>query len=106
MEHLFSWRLREVWWQYSQLEWAQINSQEQLVVKEYKHQALVITGSQQFGTKLIIYLKNLPDYEIHVLTFTEMGEILRSLASYENIKLHPTVMRWMCKKMIEECDVY
>lgn len=35
-----------------------------------------------------------------------MGEILRSLASYENIKLHPTVMRWMCKKMIEECDVY
>ena len=22
-------------------------------------------------------------------TFTEMGEILRSLASYENIKLHP-----------------
>lgn len=98
-------RLREVWWQYSQLEWAQINSQEELVVKEYKHQALVITGSQQL--EQIDYLsKNLPDYEIHVLTFTEMGEILRSLASYENIKLHPTVMRWMCKKMIEECDVY
>jgi len=76
-----------------------------LVVKEYKHQALVITGSQQL--EQIDYLsKNLPDYEIHVLTFTEMGEILRSLASYENIKLHPTVMRWMCKKMIEECDVY
>ena len=53
-------RLREVWWQYSQLEWAQINSQEELVVKEYKHQALVITGSQQL--EQIDYLsKNLPD---------------------------------------------
>lgn len=91
-------RLREVWWKYNQLEWSQINSQEELVVKKAKYQALIITGSQQL--EQIDYLIK------HFLTFTDMGEILRSLASYENIKLHPTVMRWMCRKMIEECDVY
>ena len=98
-------RLREVWWQYNQLEWSQINSQEELVVKKSKYKALIITGSQQLE-QIDYLIKNLPDYDIHILTFTDMGEILRSLASYENIKLHPTVMRWMCRKMIEECDVY
>ena len=98
-------RLREVWWKYNQLEWSQINSQEELVVKKAKYQALIITGSQQLE-QIDYLIKNLPDYDIHILTFTAMGEILRSLASYENIKLHPTVMRWMCRKMIEECDVY
>lgn len=98
-------RLREVWWQYNQLEWSQINSQEELVVKKSKYKALIITGSQQLE-QIDYLIKNLPDYDIHILTFTAMGEILRSLASYENIKLHPTVMRWMCRKMIEECDVY
>lgn len=98
-------RLREVWWRYNQLEWSQINSQEELVVKKSKYKALIITGSQQLE-QIDYLIKNLPDYDIHILTFTAMGEILRSLASYENIKLHPTVMRWMCRKMIEECDVY
>ena len=98
-------RLREVWWKYNQLEWSQINSQEELVVKKAKYQALIITGSQQFE-QIDYLIKHLPEYDLHILTFTDMGEILRSLASYENIKLHPTVMRWMCRKMIEECDVY
>ena len=98
-------RLREVWWKYNQLEWSQINNQEELVVKKYRYKALIITGSQQLE-QIDYLIKNLPDYDIHVLTFTAMGEILRSLASYENIKLHPNVMRWMCRKMIEECDVY
>lgn len=98
-------RLREVWWKYNQLEWSQINNQEELVVKKSKYKALIITGSQQLE-QIDYLIKNLPDYDIHVLTFTAMGEILRSLASYENIKLHPNVMRWMCRKMIEECDVY
>lgn len=98
-------RLREVWWKYNQLEWSQINSQEELVVKKAKYQALIITGSQQLE-QIDYFIKHLPEYDIHILTFTDMGEILRSLASYENIKLHPTVMRWMCRKMIEECDVY
>ena len=98
-------RLREVWWKYNQLEWFQINNQEELVVKKSKYKALIITGSQQLE-QIDYLIKNLPDYDIHILTFTAMGEILRSLASYENIKLHPTVMRWMCRKMIEECDVY
>lgn len=98
-------RLREVWWKYNQLEWSQINSQEELVVKKAKYQALIITGSQQLE-QIDYLIKHLPEYDIHILTFTDMGEILRSLASYENIKLHPTVMRWMCRKMIEECDVY
>lgn len=98
-------RLREVWWKYNQLEWSQINSQEELVVKKAKYQALIITGSQQLE-QIDYLIEHLPEYDIHILTFTDMGEILRSLASYENIKLHPTVMRWMCRKMIEECDVY
>ena len=98
-------RLREVWWKYNQLEWSQINSQEELVVKKAKYQALIITGSQQLE-QIDYLIKHLSEYDIHILTFTDMGEILRSLASYENIKLHPTVMRWMCRKMIEECDVY
>ena len=35
-----------------------------------------------------------------------MGDTIKSLASYENVKLHPNVMKWMCRKLIEECDVY
>ena len=98
-------RLREVWWKYNQLEWSQINSQEELVVKKAKYQALIITGSQQLE-QIDYIINHLSDYNIHIVTFTAMGDTLKSLASYENIKLHPTVMRWMCRKMIEECDVY
>ena len=98
-------RLREVWWKYNQLEWAQINNQEELVVKKSKYQALIITGSQQLE-QIDYIINHLSDYNIHIVTFTAMGDTLKSLASYENIKLHPTVMRWMCRKMIEECDVY
>ena len=98
-------RLREVWWKYNQLEWSQVNNQEDLVLKKPKYQALVITGSQQLE-QISYLIQNLPDYNIHILTFTAMGDILRSLASYENVKLHPNVMRWMCRKMIKECDVY
>lgn len=98
-------RLREVWWKYNQLEWAQINNQEELVVKKSKYQALIITGSQQL--EQIDYIINrLSDYNIHIVTFTAMGDTLKSLASYENVKLHPNVMKWMCRKLIEECDVY
>ena len=98
-------RLREVWWKYNQLEWSQINSQEELVVKKAKYQALIITGSQQLE-QIDYLIDHLSDYDIHIVTFTAMGDTLKSLASYENVKLHPNVMKWMCRKLIEECDVY
>ena len=98
-------RLREVWWKYNQLEWSQINSQEELVVKKAKYQALIITGSQQLE-QIDYIINHLSDYNIHIVTFTAMGDTLKSLASYENVKLHPNVMKWMCRKLIEECDVY
>ena len=98
-------RLREVWWKYNQLEWAQINNQEKLVVKKSKYQALIITGSQQLE-QIDYIINHLSDYNIHIVTFTAMGDTLKSLASYENVKLHPNVMKWMCRKLIEECDVY
>ena len=98
-------RLREVWWKYNQLEWAQINNQEELVVNKSKYQALIITGSQQLE-QIDYIINHLSDYNIHIVTFTAMGDTLKSLASYENVKLHPNVMKWMCRKLIEECDVY
>lgn len=98
-------RLREVWWKYNQLEWSQINNQEELVVKKSKYQALIITGSQQLE-QIDYIINHLSDYNIHIVTFTAMGDTLKSLASYENVKLHPNVMKWMCRKLIEECDVY
>lgn len=98
-------RLREVWWKYNQLEWAQINNQEELVVKKSKYQALIITGSQQLE-QIDYIINHLSDYNIHIVTFTAMGDTLKSLASYENVKLYPNVMKWMCRKLIEECDVY
>lgn len=98
-------RLREVWWKYNQLEWAQINNQEELVVNKSKYQALIITGSQQLE-QIDYIINHLSDYNIHIVTFTAMGDTLKSLASYENVKLHPNVMKWICRKLIEECDVY
>ena len=98
-------RLREVWWKYNQLEWSQINNQEELVVKKSKYQVLIITGSQKLE-QIDYLIDHLFDYDIHIATFTAMGDTLKSLASYENVKLHPNVMKWMCRKLIEECDVY
>lgn len=98
-------RLREVWWKYNQLEWSQINNQEELVVKKSKYQVLIITGSQKLE-QINYLIDHLSDYDIHIVTFTAMGDTLKSLASYENVKLHPNVMKWMCRKLIEECDVY
>lgn len=98
-------RLREVWWKYNQLEWSQINNQEELVVKKSKYQVLIITGSQKLE-QINYLIDHLSDHDIHIVTFTAMGDTLKSLASYENVKLHPNVMKWMCRKLIEECDVY
>lgn len=100
-------RLREIWWKYSQMEWLEIIVKNTMCAEKNKNikHALTFTNSQSLENILDL-IHALPDVVFHIVTFTDMGEILRGLSSYENIRLYPNVMKWRCHDLINKSDVY
>lgn len=103
-------RLRDIWWNYQLMDWTTIMKkwdtiQTNSTQKHYKGKLLILTDSQWLQN--IDYLTDqLPDYEFHIVAFTDMSDNLKQLASKENVFIHPNVIVYLLIKMIDECDAY
>ena len=101
--NLFSFsRLRDVWWEYSLLDWSEIIAHE--IPKAFKS-ILIMTDSQELE-QIEVLVNQLPEYTFNIMELTLMGDKLNNLRKYENVRLHPARLEWNINRLIAECDVY
>ena len=101
--NLFSFsRLRDVWWEYSLLDWSEIIAHE--IPKAFKS-ILIMTDSQELE-QIEVLVNQLPEYTFNIMELTLMGDKLNNLRKYENVRLHPALLEWNINRLIAECDVY
>lgn len=98
-------RLREVWWRYSQLEWADIlYHHSQLTISAEKNLLTIFEFPKLEQIESLVQL--LPHCNFHIMAFTDIIPELKRLASYENVKLYPHVMHYTADRWIDNCDMY
>mgnify|MGYP001789597576 FL=1 len=95
-------RLRDVWWEYSLLDWSEIIAHE--IPKAFKS-ILIMTDSQELE-QIEVLVNQLPEYTFNIMELTLMGDKLNNLRKYENVRLHPALLEWNINRLIAECDVY
>ena len=101
--NLFSFsRLRDVWWNYSLMDWSEIIAHE--IPKTVKS-VLIMTDSQELE-QIEVLVEELPEYTFNIMALTLMGDKLNNLRKYENVRLHPALLEWNVNRLIGECDVY
>ena len=103
-------RLREVWWHYQMMDWSKIeekwiSEKREVSAPVYKGELLIITNTHLIE-QIEDLIKELPDFEFHIVTFTDMAANLKKLASFDNVFLHPKVIGYILEDMIRDCDIY
>ena len=95
-------RLKDVWWEYSLMDWSQIIAHE---IPKKKKEALIMTASQNLE-QIEALVTALPNYTFNIMALTLMGDILVNLTKYDNVRLHPAILEWNLDRLIRKCDVY
>ena len=95
-------RLKDVWWEYSLMDWSQIIAHE---IPKKKKEALIMTASQNLE-QIEALVTALPNYTFNIMALTLMGDILVNLTKYDNVRLHPAILEWSIDRLIRKCDVY
>ena len=95
-------RLKDVWWEYSLMDWSQIIAHE---IPKKKKEALIMTASQNLE-QIEALVTALPNYTFNIMALTLMGDILVNLTKYDNVRLHPAILEWNIDRLIRKCDVY
>ncbi|HFI0256067.1 TPA: glycosyltransferase family 8 protein [Streptococcus suis] len=103
-------RLREIWWHYQMMDWAEIqhkwlNEKREVPASVYKGKLLILTNTHLIE-QIESLIKELPDYAFHIVAFTDMADNLKKLASFDNVFLHPKVIGYILEDMILDCDAY
>lgn len=103
-------RLRDVWWTYQLLDWSEIHQKwisekREISAPVYKGNLLILTNDLLIE-QIEDLIKELPDYEFHIVAFTDMADNLKKLASFDNVFLHPNVIFYILEDMIRGCDAY
>lgn len=103
-------RYRDLWWQFHDLEWTQILQHH---VGEFKlispldkeFSCLTLTNSQDLeGIEGLVTA--LPDVVFHIAAWTDMGDKLKRLAVYANVRLHPQIVPPVLDKLKKSIDLY
>ena len=95
-------RLREVWWRYSMMDWSEITNHK---TPGKKRDIFIMTDSQSL--EQIDYLvTHLPNFMFHIAANTLMGDVLKCLRKYENVRLYPAILDWNRNRLVDECDIY
>lgn len=92
--------LRELWWDYYDLDWAEIPSP-----KNKSKQLFCLTNSDSLE-QIEQLIKALPDYEIHIAAYAFMSPRLKSLVTYPNCRLHNIVLSTVVEDLIQDMDAY
>lgn len=106
-------RLREVWWFYYFLDWSRIIAGDKIDLEKelkrrnegYKCQLLTLTNSDQLE-RIEELVTALPECLFHIAAYTLMSDRLLELMSYENVRLHPSILPYPLNDLIKESDIY
>ncbi|GGE36575.1 glycosyltransferase [Streptococcus himalayensis] len=105
-------RLRNLWWFYHDLDWAEIRGYWKIRSRKYErfekvrpHQCFILTNSQSIAH--IDYLSDkLPEIQFNIAAYSPMGPDLLNLADKENIFLYPSANSLTIQRLLEESTYY
>lgn len=103
-------RYRDLWWQFHDLEWNQILQHhigefELISPLDKEFSCLTLTNSQDLeGIEELVTA--LPDVVFHIAAWTDMGNKLKRLAVYDNVRLHPQIVPPVLDKLKSSADLY
>ncbi|HHG7972241.1 TPA: SP_1767 family glycosyltransferase [Streptococcus pneumoniae] len=103
-------RYRDLWWDFHDLEWNQILQHhlgefELTSSLDKEFSCLTLTNSQDLeGIEELV--KTLPDVVFHIAAWTDMGDKLKRLAVYDNVRLHPQIVPPVLDKLKESINLY
>lgn len=103
-------RYRDLWWEFHDLEWNQILQHhlgefELTSSLDKEFSCLTLTNSQDLeGIEELV--KALPDVVFHIAAWTDMGDKLKRLAVYDNVRLHPQIVPPVLDKLERSVDLY
>lgn len=103
-------RYRDLWWEFHDLEWSQILQHhigefELLPRLDREFSCLTLTNSQDLeGIEELVTA--LPDVVFHIAAWTDMGEKLKRLASYDNVRLHPQIVPPVLENLKNVASIY
>ena len=103
-------RYRDLWWEFHDLEWSQILQHhlgefELLPPIDREFSCLTLTNSQDLeGIEELVTA--LPDVVFHIAAWTDMGEKLKRLAVYDNVRLHPQIVPPVLDKLKKLTNLY
>lgn len=103
-------RYRDLWWEFHDLEWSQILQHhigefELTSSLDKEFSCLTLTNSQDLeGIEELVTA--LPDVVFHIAAWTDMGDKLKRLAVYDNVRLHPQIVPPVLDKLKSSADLY
>ena len=103
-------RYRDFWWQFHDLEWSQILQHhlgefELTSPLDKEFSCLTLTNSQDLeGIEELVTA--LPDVVFHIAAWTDMGDKLKRLAVYDNVRLHPQIVPPVLDKLKQSTNLY
>ena len=103
-------RYRDLWWEFHDLEWTKILQHhlgefELISPLDKGFSCLTLTNSQDLeGIEELVTA--LPDVVFHIAAWTDMGDKLKRLAVYANVRLHPQIVPPVLDKLKKSIDLY
>lgn len=103
-------RYRDLWWDFHDLEWSQILQHhlrefELISPLDKEFSCLTLTNSQDLeGIEEL--LTALPEVVFHIAAWTDMGDKLKKLAVYDNVRLYPQIVPPVLDKLKSSVDLY
>ena len=103
-------RYRDLWWEFHDLEWTKILQHhlgefELISPLDKGFSCLTLTNSQDLeGIEELVTA--LPEVVFHIAAWTDMGDKLKRLAVYDNVRLHPQIVPPVLEKMKRKVDIY
>ena len=107
---LTSYRYREKWWDFYNLEFSQVlvhhlNEFSLIQGERQGLEFIMLTNSEEIEG--IEYLANtFPEHKFHIAAYTEIGDSLRRLSIIDNIYLHPQSTAEKLKYLCGKSDAY
>ena len=103
-------RYRDLWWEFHDLEWTKVLQHHlgdfelsSSLDKEFS--CLTLTNSQDLeGIEELVTA--LPDVVFHIAAWTDMGDKLKRLAVYDNVRLHPQIVPPVLDKLKKSTNLY
>ena len=103
-------RLRQLWWYYYDLDWAEVGflkmpEAKKNIFKKFKWSTFTLTDSQDIA-HIERLIKALPEWHIQIAAFTPVGFELAKLSQYENVTVYPAVKKYKLEQLLSNSDVY